>query len=298
MQSGILLIDKPVGPSSARVVQRVKSILGANKVGHLGTLDPFASGLLPLGVNEGTKIADFFLTEQKSYNGVIALGVETDTQDRTGKVVKVCDVPSLGEKEIENLQGAFTGTLDQTPPMFSALKRSGVPLYRLARQGRSVPRSPREIKIEQLRLWKISATEMGFEITCSKGTYIRALATDMGRFLGCGAHLKILKRLSCGHLKLEQAVSLSELEKLNERGKVPLISLNQALEYLRPVCLEDPLLPRLRKGQQGVLAGLDAPKKKEKTIRLVDSKDNLIALVHWVDTDKGGKWRLLRVFAS
>src|SRR3990167_75797 len=143
MDSGILLIDKPEGPSSAQVVQKVKGILGAKKVGHLGTLDPFASGLLPLGINDGTKIADLFLTAQKSYSGVVALGVETDTQDSTGKVLAVRDVPSLSEETVENLQKAFTGTLTQTPPMYSALKRGGVRLYKLARQGQNVPRPPR-----------------------------------------------------------------------------------------------------------------------------------------------------------
>ncbi|MCZ6452145.1 MAG: tRNA pseudouridine(55) synthase TruB, partial [Deltaproteobacteria bacterium] len=139
MESGILLIDKPEGPSSARVVQKVKMILGARKVGHLGTLDPFASGLLLLGINEGTKIAQIFLNSQKGYTGIITLGAETDTQDLTGRVLQVRGVPRLGDEDLEKLKAAFTGSLRQVPPMFSALKRSGQPLYRLARQGRSVP---------------------------------------------------------------------------------------------------------------------------------------------------------------
>ncbi len=147
MESGILLVDKPEGPSSAQVVQRVKDIMGARKVGHLGTLDPFASGLLLLGINEGTKLAQIFLNAQKQYSGTITLGSETDTQDRTGKVLKVQDVPRLGDEELEKLQAAFTGSLRQVPPMFSALKQGGERLYRLARQGRSVPRSEREIII-------------------------------------------------------------------------------------------------------------------------------------------------------
>lgn len=299
MQSGILLVDKPEGPSSSQVVQRVKSILGARKVGHLGTLDPFASGLLPLGINEGTKIADIFLSAQKSYSGVITLGVETNTQDSTGRVLEVRDVPSLGEKEIENLRGAFTGTLQQTPPMFSALKRGGVPLYRLARQGQSVPRPPRVIRIERLRLWKLNSAELGFEISCSKGTYIRTLAADMGGFLGCGAHLKSLRRLSCGRLTLEQSVSLKDIERLKKDDReVPLLSLSQALGHLRQVCLENRTLSRVIMGQQEILAGLDGPKKGETMVRLVDSKDNLVALAQWVDGSTGGRWRLFRVFSS
>ncbi len=296
--SGLLLIDKPGGPSSAQVVQKVKSILGAKKVGHLGTLDPFASGLLPLGINDGTKIADIFLTEQKGYSGVVALGVETDTQDSTGKVLKSHDVPSFGEKELAELQKAFTGPLSQTPPMFSALKKSGIRLYELARQGKSVPRSPREISIERLKLWKLDPTELGFDLLCSKGTYVRTLAADMGEFLGCGGHLKSLRRLSCGHLNVEQAVSLDEIARLRSLGEIPLLSLNQALSRLRYICLDGDSLARLRRGQQEILAELGTPKEGEKIVRLVDSNENLVALAGWVDDAGGGRWRLLRVFSS
>lgn len=294
--SGILLIDKPEGPSSARVVQRVKTLLEARKVGHLGTLDPFASGLLLLGINEGTKIADLYLTAQKSYTGVIAFGVETDTQDPTGRVVEVREVPPFWEAELGALSEAFSGSQWQVPPMFSALKKSGVPLYRLARQGQSVPRPPRQINIERLRLWKLNEAEVGFEVACSKGTYIRALAGDMGKSLGCGAHLKSLRRLSCGDLTLEQSISLDEIETLTMNGgKIPLLSLNRALAHLRAVCLEDRWLARLTQGQQEVLARIDAPKEGENTLRVVDSRDNLIALVRWADGAR--RWHLLRVFA-
>lgn len=299
MQSGILLIDKPEGPSSAQVVQRVKTILGAKKVGHLGTLDPFASGLLPLGVNEGTKIADIFLSAPKSYSGVVALGVETDTQDATGKVLEVCEVPGFGEPEIERLREAFTGTLQQVPPMFSALKKAGVRLYRLARRGQSVPRAPREVKIERLRLWKMGASELGFEVSCSKGTYIRTLAADMGRFLGCGAHLKSLRRFSCGRLTLDQAVELKALESLKQSGnKIPVLSLNQALGHLRQIRLDERLLSRLRRGQQEALVGLGFPAEGEKMVRVVDSLGNLVALAHWVDGSVAKRWRLFRVFGA
>jgi len=291
--SGILLIDKPEGPSSAQAVERVKRILGARKVGHLGTLDPFASGLLPLGVNDGTKIAQIFLSAPKSYQGVVALGVETDTQDTTGKVLEVRVVPPLGGKEIEGLQAAFTGTLSQVPPMFSALKKGGVRLYQLARQGKSVPRAARAVEIEQLRLWPLGTAEMGFEVACSKGTYIRTLAADMGQFLGCGAHLKSLRRLSCGHLRLDQAVPLGDVERLYREGKIALLSMNQSLGHLRQIRFEGRSLSRLRMGQQAVLAELGQPEAREKMVRVVDSKGNLVALAQWGDS----RWRLFRVFA-
>ncbi|OGQ83192.1 MAG: tRNA pseudouridine(55) synthase TruB [Deltaproteobacteria bacterium RIFCSPLOWO2_12_FULL_60_19] len=298
MQSGLLLVDKPEGPTSAQVVGRVKRILGAKKVGHLGTLDPFASGLLPLGIDDGTKIADIFLTARKSYRGVIALGSETDTQDSTGVVAAVKEVPPIGDEEIKKLQEAFTGNLLQTPPMFSALKKEGVRLYRLARKGQTVERAPREIKIESLLLWPLGPTELGFEVTCSKGTYIRTLAADMGQSLGCGAHLKSLRRLACGHLSVENAIRLDDVEGAKARGEVPILSLNQALSDISAVQLEGRMLSRIKLGQQELLAGLGAPKDGEKMLRLIDSGGNLFAIVHWVDDAAGGRWRLYRVFGS
>ena len=297
MPSGLLLVDKPEGPTSAYVVGRVKRILGAKKVGHLGTLDPFASGLLPLGIDDGTKIAEIFLTAQKSYRGVIALGVETDTQDSTGKVIETREVPALADRELEKLRQAFTGTLMQTPPMFSALKKHGVRLYRLARKGQTVDRAPREIKVESLRLWTQGAEEIGFEVTCSKGTYIRTLAADMGQSLGCGAHLKTLRRLSCGHLSVENAIPLGEIENAKARGEVPLLSLNEALSRFRAVSLDSHGVSSLRMGRQEVLAGLGAPKEGEKIVRLLDPEKNLVALANWSD-EAGRRWRLFRMFAA
>jgi tRNA pseudouridine55 synthase len=298
MASGLLLVDKPEGPTSAQVVGRVKRILGAKKVGHLGTLDPFASGLLPLGIDDGTRIADIFLTARKSYRGVIALGTETDTQDSTGAVTAVKEVPPIGDEEIKKLQEAFTGNLLQTPPMFSALKKEGVRLYRLARKGQTVERAQRGIKIESLLLWLVGPTELGIEVTCSKGTYIRTLAADMGQSLGCGAHLKSLRRLACGHLSVDNAIALDDIEGAKARGEVPILSLNQALSDIPAVQLEGRILSRIKLGQQELLAGLGAPKNGEKMLRLIDTGGNLFALIHWVDDTAGGRWRLYRVFSS
>ena len=298
MQSGLLLVDKPEGPTSAHVVEKVKRLLAAKKVGHLGTLDPFATGLLPLGINDGTKVADIFLTAQKSYRGVIALGVETDTQDSTGKVIETREVRRLGERDVEKLQEAFTGTLLQTPPMFSALKKDGVRLYRLARKGQTVDRAPRQIKVEKLRLRQLSPAEIEIELTCSKGTYIRTLAADMGKFLGCGAHLKNLRRLSCGHLSVENAIPLNDIEGAKDRGEVPLLSLNEALEHIRAIRLQRDLLSRLKRGQQELLGQLGAPREEEKMLRLLDPDGNLVALTRWVEEVTGARWRLLRVFPT
>ena len=169
------------------MVHRVKTILGAKKVGHLGTLDPFASGLLLIGVNEGTKIADIFLSGAKSYVGVMVLGMDRFAR-LYRQVIETRSVPPVGGAELTMLESKFTGDLTQVPPMFSALKKDGVRLYQLARQGKEIPREARAIRIKALTLRQLSETEIEFEVICSRGTYVRTLAADMGTELGCGAH--------------------------------------------------------------------------------------------------------------
>lgn len=296
VDNGLLLIDKPAGPSSAQVVRRVKVLLRAKKVGHLGTLDPFASGLLLLGINEGTKVADIFLSAPKSYHGIMVLGVETDSQDATGTIVQVRAVPTIGKVELRDLEQQFSGDLRQVPPMFSALKREGVPLYRLARQGKEVPREPRSIRVEKLRLHKLGNDEIEIELTCSRGTYVRTLAADMGKSLGCGAHLKSLRRIACGHLTIDQAVTLDQLERLDPSMAAPLLSLAKALDHLRAITWENQLLSRLRLGQQEILRHLDKPVGGEKLARILDPRGGLVALVEWIEDVPQGCWRLIRIF--
>jgi len=295
-QSGILLIDKSAGPSSAQVVGRVKKLFQAKKVGHLGTLDPFASGLLLLGVNEGTKIADIFLGGMKSYRGVMVLGVETDSQDATGKVVKEGSVPLIGETQLRRLEEEFTGEMQQVPPMFSALKKDGVRLYRLARQGKEIPRAPRSVRVEALRIEKVSDSELEFEVTCSRGTYVRTLAADMGQALGCGAHLKSLRRTACGHLNVQQSITIDELEQRFAQGSIPLVSLRAALNNLRMINWEGRLLSRLRLGQQEVLMQIGNRREAERLVGIVDSRGELGALAAWTEDLPEGRWRLFRVF--
>jgi tRNA pseudouridine55 synthase len=295
-QSGILLIDKSAGPSSAQVVGRVKKLFQAKKVGHLGTLDPFASGLLLLGVNEGTKIADIFLGGTKSYRGVMVLGVETDSQDATGKVVKEGSVPLIGETQLRRLEEEFTGEMQQVPPMFSALKKDGVRLYRLARQGKEIPRAPRSVRVEALRIENVSDSELEFELTCSRGTYVRTLAADMGQALGCGAHLKSLRRTACGHLNVQQSITIDELEQRFAQGSIPLVSLRAALNNLRMINWEGRLLSRLRLGQQEVLMQIGNRREAERLVGIVDSRGELGALAAWTEDLPEGRWRLFRVF--
>ncbi len=294
--SGVLLVDKPEGPSSAHVVHRVKTILRAKKVGHLGTLDPFASGLLLVGINEGTKIADVFLAASKSYHGVMVLGVETDSQDGTGKVLATHPVPSIGRRELSLVEKKFTGDLKQVPPMFSALKRDGVRLYRLARQGKEIPREPRAIRVETLALKKSHETEIEFDVTCSRGTYVRTLAADIGTFLGCGAHLKILRRTACGHLGLDRAITLKELEGAPLAADIPLLSLSSALGHLPAVQWENHWLQRLRMGQQEILGRIGKPATDGALLQILDTRGALAALAVWRAEPTGACWRLLRTF--
>jgi tRNA pseudouridine55 synthase len=298
LASGVLLVDKPEGPSSASVVHRVKTILGAKKVGHLGTLDPFASGLLLLGVNQGTKVADIFLGAPKSYHGVMALGVETDSQDGTGKVLETRPVPVVGAEDLKALEEKFTGEIRQVPPMFSALKRDGVRLYQLARQGKEIPREPRVVKIERLQLKKVADAEIEFEVTCSRGTYVRTLAADMGKSIGCGAHLKRLRRTACGPLRVEQAITLEALEQTRSVEKIPLLALSSALGHLPAIKWDSRLLQRLRMGQQEILQQIGRPAGGENLLRILDSRGALTALARWSHEGSAGRWRLLRTFRT
>jgi tRNA pseudouridine55 synthase len=277
-------------------VSRVKKILGARKVGHLGTLDPFASGLLLLGINEGTKVADVFLGAVKSYRAVMVLGVETDSQDGTGNVITVRPAPTLGDDELVALEKKFTGDLQQVPPMFSALKKDGVRLYRLARQGKEVPRKSRSIRIEKLCLRRLNKAELEFDVTCSRGTYVRTLASDMGKYLGCGAHLKSLRRTTCGHLTLEQAMTMDEIEGFNAKTDVPLVDLHTALSHLRSLTWPNEFLSRLRLGQQDILAQIGKPLSREELVSIQDSGGEVVALARWEESVPATGWRLFRVF--
>ncbi len=294
VRSGILLVDKPEGPSSARVVAAAKRITGARKVGHLGTLDPFASGLLPLAVNEGTKVAQHFLDADKGYAGVIELGAETDTQDRTGKLLRRGEAPVLGPRDMESLRRQFSGLLRQVPPMYSALKKEGTRLYEYARKGQEVSREARDVRVELTRLEQAGGGQLEFELTCSKGTYVRTLAADMGRSLGCGAYLSRLRRVASGPFRVADAVTLDDLGALPNPDSVPLVPLNDALGHLRCAVLGPDAADRLRQGLQGALADVDAPAAGETTRRVVDRQGDLVALIGWEEAAEA--WRTLRVF--
>jgi tRNA pseudouridine55 synthase len=251
--TGILLVDKPEGSSSAGVIRALKGRLGRAKVGHLGTLDPFASGLLPLCVGEATKVARYLLLERKEYTGTVRLGIETDTLDRTGGTLATADVPDLSAQRLAAVAEGFVGRQHQVPPMYSALKRAGVPLYKLARRGLEVEREAREIEIRRLELVQRDRERIDFTVECSKGTYVRVLAADLGRALGTVAHLDRLRRTAVGDFRVTDARAPDVLAAM---PALPLVGVRDALAGLRAFTLEVDVLAALRRGQQGALRRL------------------------------------------
>lgn len=214
--SGILVLDKPLGFSSNGALQKVRWLLNAEKGGHTGSLDPLATGVLPLCFGEATKFSRYLLDADKSYTATIKLGETTDTGDAEGEVLQTRPV-TITLAEIEAVLPKFRGDIMQVPPMYSALKKDGQPLYKLAREGKEVEREPRPVHIYELEVIALDADLLRIHVACSKGTYIRTLAEDIGEQLGCGAHVKALRRTTAGPFSLEQSISLDELIELQEQ---------------------------------------------------------------------------------
>jgi tRNA pseudouridine55 synthase len=209
---GVLLIDKAAGMTSHDVVALVRRRLQTQKVGHCGTLDPFATGLLLIVVGRGTKVQDLLMSEDKEYVGTIRLGSITDTQDMAGQILETREVPPLDRATIERAFARFHGDFYQMPPMVSAIKKAGVPLYKLAREGKIVEREPRFVHVYAHEVRDIRLPEIDFQVICSKGFYVRTYAHDIGEELGCGAHLSILRRTKSGRFTVEGALTIDELE--------------------------------------------------------------------------------------
>ena len=226
---GIILLDKPKGFSSNAALQKVRWLLNAEKAGHTGSLDPLATGVLPLCFGEATKFSQYLLDADKGYETVMQLGVTTTTADAEGEVLERREV-NVAAADIEALLPRFRGDISQIPPMYSALKRDGQPLYKLARAGEVVEREARSVTIARLELLDCSADKASLAVDCSKGTYIRTLVEDIGQLLGCGAHVAELRRVKAGPFGLVQTVSLEELERVHAEGG------NEAVDrFLQPV---------------------------------------------------------------
>jgi tRNA pseudouridine55 synthase len=293
--TGILLVDKPEGTTSAGVIRALKPRLGRTKVGHLGTLDPFASGLLPLCLGEATKVARYLLIEKKAYTGTIRLGKATDTLDRAGSCVESASVPVLDQGGVDVVAARFTGRRRQVPPMYSALKRGGVPLYKLARQGIEVERAPRDIEITQLSLVLREPTAIDFAVECSKGTYVRVLAAEIGQALGTVAHLERLRRTRVGAFRVEDAVPLATLEELPPHAPLPLVAVRAGLAAYPAFEAPTESLVRLRRGQQDALGRLPVPRASGETALVVDGAGNVAAIIE--SAGERPAWRLVRLLA-
>jgi tRNA pseudouridine55 synthase len=231
---GVLLLDKPIGLTSNDALQKARRLFSAAKGGHTGTLDPLASGLLPLCFGEATKFSADLLDADKTYEAVLRLGVTTDSGDAEGLVTARQPV-SVSETDIKDALLRFLGPIQQVPPMHSALKRNGRPLYELARKGIEVEREPRAVTIHAIDVLGFDGESLTLRVACSKGTYIRVLAADIGEALGCGAHLAALRRTVVGSLDLARAVSLSELEALDESRRAGFLQPVDALLHTLPV---------------------------------------------------------------
>jgi tRNA pseudouridine55 synthase len=254
---GILVLDKPMGVSSNRALQSVKHLYNAAKAGHTGSLDPLATGVLPLCLGEATKFSQYLLDADKAYQSTFVLGTVTNTGDAEGKVLEVRDASGISENDVVAGLKQFEGEIEQIPSMFSAIKKDGQPLYKLARQGLEVERKPRQVVIKKLQLRAFRGgdkPEVDIYMECSKGTYVRSLAEDLGRALGCGAFVSVLRRTRAGPFSIEDSVTQGTLEALKDNGDLGaidelLLPSDAALGALPLVCLSESGGFYIRQGQ-------------------------------------------------
>ena len=272
--NGLIIIDKPSGFTSHDVVSKVRGILSYRKVGHTGTLDPEATGVLPICLGKGTKVSDMLMNSDKEYIAEVKLGVVTDTQDIFGEVTEKCDDFSVTFDELKSTINKFIGDIQQIPPMYSAIKINGVKMYDLARKGIEVEREPRNITIYDIELISFEGDVFKIRVKCSKGTYIRTLCHDIGKSLGCGACMQSLKRTQSGMFFEKDAITLSQLEesvKNNELDKV-LVPTDRVFEMLPPVSVNDEIKTRLKNGAVSTL------NKDIGTYRVYDKNNEFIAI--------------------
>ena len=293
-EAGIFLIDKPRGITSFEVVKKIKKWLNVKKIGHGGTLDPLATGVLPIFVNKATKIAQFFLNMDKTYDATMRLGLETETQDIEGKVTRVCKKIDVSIEELKIVMEDFQGKITQIPPFYSSLKVGGVPLYKWVRKGIKIQPAPREVEIYELNLKSFRPPEVDFEVSCSKGTYIRTLCSDIGKKLGCGACLTRLRRLKTGPFTIKMAISLDVLKEAIKAGKWQdyLMDLNQALASFEAIILNEDQETQIKHGRF-----IFWPHKLTKPlIRALNKQSRLVALVQTQETQKGMRLHPVKVF--
>lgn len=287
---GVLLLDKPSGITSNAALQRARRLFGAAKAGHTGTLDPLASGLLPITFGEATKFSADLLDAAKEYEAEIALGTTTDTGDAAGKVIAAGE-PAVSREQILEILRRLTGAIEQVPPMYSALKRDGRPLYEYARAGLQIARAPRKVTIHRLDLLEMQRTSAHLRVACSKGTYIRVLAEDIGRLAGCGAHVTALRRTRVGGLLLSSSTTLQAIEAMpmSERGSL-LLALDTLVAGLPRVDLDPLLAGRFRHGQRLVLGPSFPPGR----VRVLGPQERLLGIAQIDDVGVLAPQRLVR----
>lgn len=261
--NGIIVLDKAQGVSSNGALQEVKRLFDANKAGHTGSLDPLATGVLPLCLGEATKVSQFLLDSDKKYRAGIKLGIRTDSGDSEGSVISSSDDFDVSEKDVKRALKAFEGEIDQIPPMHSALKVDGVPLYKMARRGEVIEREPRRVTIFDIRLTAYEGSEIEIEVACSKGTYIRTIADDLGEMLGCGAHIISLRRLQAGTFTEQDCVNAEQLAELKENEGLEsldqyLIPMDEAIADLPEVILPSITASFIKNGQAVLVSHLPA----------------------------------------
>lgn len=290
---GILNINKPSGMTSHDVVARVRKITGQRKVGHAGTLDPTATGVLLLCLGQATRVAEYLMASDKTYRARIRLGITTDTYDIEGEITSQAETARIMRAQVEQELSRLVGRVEQIPPMYSAIKHKGTPLYRLARRGQTVARQPRQVEIRALKLLEWAPPELEIEIDCSKGTYVRSLAHDIGQRLGCGAHLIGLARIASGHFHIEQAITLQDLEQGFTQGEaVTLLQpLDAALQAFPVVTVDQATAGKIAFGQQVHLsAALEGG-----MCRAYTANGRLLALLRH---HAGGLWQPHKVFVQ
>jgi len=291
--NGILLLDKPIGITSNDALQQVKRLFDARKAGHTGNLDPMATGLLPLCLGEATKVSAFLLDADKRYRGTCKLGVRTNTGDADGEAIEIRPVAAYSEAQVREVLARFTGEIEQIPPMHSAIKHQGQPLYKLAHQGLEVERQPRRVTIYALNLLRLEGDELEIDVHCSKGTYIRTLAEDIGAALGCGAHLNQLRRTMAGPFSEAGMVTMEQLKQLLLEGgqeaiDALLLPIEDALADWPAINLTANLAYYVRQGQAVQVS--QAP--TQGLVRLFGPEAEFIGVGHILDDGRVGPKRL------
>ena len=291
---GILNVDKPKGKTSFDIVAIIRRLSGERRVGHGGTLDPEATGVLPVFLGQGTRLVEFLAEAKKTYRAEIELGISTDTYDAAGSITKRGDISTLTTGEVEAVVASFRGLIEQTPPMYSAVKHHGTPLYRWARAGVEVPRKARMVEFSRIEVLEWHHPLLTLEVECSKGTYIRSLAHDLGEKLGCGAHLKNLTRLSSGPFHVRDSVTIPQIEEAFREGRCDKLihPIDVAVLHLAAITVCDEDEQAITNGRPLVLAQDDGTSGERR--RAYSSDGHFIAILRY--DEEQGWWKPAKVF--